>query len=150
MRKINEIMSKNVTCATPDTSLIEISKLMVKANCGDIPLVNNMNQKIVVGVITDRDIVCRTLAQGRNPMDLMARDCMSANVIMADLNMSIQDVISLMRDNKVRRIPVVDKDDKLTGIITQADILQSSNEREVVEMVHELSKSIDSPPSIIH
>lgn len=69
---------------------------------------------------------------------------------MADLNMNLTDVINLMRDNKIRRVPVVDKDDRLTGMISQTDILQSSNEREVVQMVHELSKSIDSPPSIIH
>ena len=83
-------------------------------------------------------------------MDLTARDCMTTQVVMADLNMNLTDVINLMRDNKIRRVPVVDKDDRLTGMISQTDILQSSNEREVVQMVHELSKSIDSPPSIIH
>jgi len=150
MRKISELMTSNVIFATPSTSLVEISKLMIKGNCGEIPLVNNMDHKIVVGVITDRDIVCRTLGQGKNPMNLTARDCMTTQVVMVDLNMNLTDVINLMRDNKIRRVPVVDKDDRLTGMISQADILQSSNEREVVQMVHELSKSIDSPPSIIH
>jgi CBS domain-containing protein len=150
MRKISEIMSTNIISALPETSLIEISKLMVKHNCGEIPLVNNMNQQIVVGIITDRDIVCRTLGQGKNPMELSARDCMTTQVVMADVSMSVSDVIILMRDNKIRRIPVVDKDDKLTGLISQTDILQSSNDKEVVQMVHELSNAIDSPPSVIH
>jgi CBS domain-containing protein len=150
MRKISELMSTNIIFATPETSLVEVSKLMIKGNCGEIPLVNNKDHKIVVGVITDRDIVCRTLGRGKNPMDLTARDCMTTQVVMADLNMTLNDVINLMRENKIRRVPVVDKDDRLTGMISQTDILQSSNEKEVVQMVHELSKSIDSPPSIIH
>jgi CBS domain-containing protein len=150
MRKISELMSSHVVFSTPEASLVEISKLMIKGNCGEIPLVNDKEHKIVVGVITDRDIVCRTLGQDKNPMDLTARDCMTTQVVMADLNMTLSNVINLMRDNKIRRIPVVDKDDKLMGMISQTDILHSSDEREVIQMVHDLSKSIDSPPSIIH
>lgn len=76
MDNLNEIMAKDLFSSTPDTSLAEIARLMVEHDCGEIPLVENSK---VVGVITDRDIVCRTLGVGKNPLDLTAQNCMDLN-----------------------------------------------------------------------
>lgn len=149
MKKVNEIMSSDVTCATPDSSLVEISQLMIKADCGEIPIVNSLEKKDLIGVITDRDIVCRTLGVGRNPLELHAVDCMTKNVVTTRPEMSIDDCLELMRINKIRRIPVVDDQNFLCGIVSQADLVKYADEEEAIEMIQEVSTP-GLLPSAIH
>lgn len=148
MKKINEIMSSEVACATPDSSLVEVSQLMVKANCGEIPIVRDLNKKDIIGVITDRDIVCRTIGVGKNPMNFKAKDCMSKNVVTAREDMDVDECLELMRENKIRRLPVVDKNNFLCGIISQADLVRSADKNEAIEAVKRVSSPGQSPSAI--
>ena len=74
---VKEVMTASPTCCLAETSLQEVAKMMVDNDCGEIPVIDSNETKKPLGVVTDRDIVCRTVAQGRNPLDLTASDCMS-------------------------------------------------------------------------
>lgn len=75
--QVKDVMTANPACCTAETNLREVAQLMVEHDCGEIPVVANKDTKKPVGVVTDRDIVCRTVAKGTNPLDLTAADCMS-------------------------------------------------------------------------
>ena len=106
-RKMNarDIMTPTPCCTTTETTLPEVARLMVEHDCGAIPIIEDSMGKQVVGIITDRDIVCRTLAERRNPMDLRARDVMTPNVATVSSDSSIEEVCRTMEQRQVRREP---------------------------------------------
>jgi CBS domain-containing protein len=145
MKSVQEIMSKNIVWSTPDASLSDIAKMMVDCDCGEIPLVESSSNKNIVGVITDRDIVCRSLAVGKNPMELKAKDCMTSNVVTGDLDMSLSDCVDIMEENQVRRLPIVDEKGQFCGIVSQADVFRNlEDDAEGVELVERVSRPSDS------
>lgn len=133
-------MSEQVRWTTPEASIEEVSRMMAEDGCGEIPVLQSHDQRTVVGVITDRDIVCRSLGQGKNPMELKAKDLMTSQVVMAHNDSPVNDVIALMRDNHIRRVPIVNEKNELSGIVSEADIFRASNEQELSEFVHEYIK----------
>lgn len=141
MKTIKDIMTSDVACTTPDTFLTEVARLMVEFDCGEIPLVENFENKKVIGVITDRDIVCRTLGIGKNPMVCIAADCMTSPTVTVLESMSIEDCLDLMKDNQIRHIPVVNKHGILCGIVAQADLVDKVDQDKAVDMIQEVSKS---------
>jgi len=114
---------------------------MLEADCGEIPVTDA--SKRVIGVVTDRDIVIRVVAKGKNPSAVTAAECMSEPVVVVKEDATLADVISVMEENQIRRVPVVDASGALCGIISQADIAHAADETETGEMVREVSK--DSP-----
>lgn len=143
---VSEAMTKPAKCCQPTTSLQDVAKLMVEGNCGEIPVASENGEAI--GVVTDRDIVCRTLAQGKDPMNLTAEDCMSSNVVTVNQESTIEVAIATMESNMVRRLPVVDGEGKCVGMITQGDIARLAPENEVAELLHQVSQPISSPSAI--
>ncbi|MFN3322540.1 MAG: CBS domain-containing protein [Bryobacteraceae bacterium] len=140
--KVQEIMTADPAFCTPETRLPEVAKLMVRFDCGEIPVVDSQQSRKPIGVITDRDITCRTVAEEKNPLMMTARDCMSAPVITATPNTPAEECAHLMEEHKVRRVPVVDTSGRLCGIVSQADIAQKIGRElagEVVERVSERS-----------
>lgn len=150
MTNVKDIMAKNVACANPNASLVEIAKLMIDFDCGEIPLVENEANKRVVGVITDRDIVCRSLGQGNDPMKLTARDCMTSPAVTVTLDMTTEDCVEIMEEYKIRRIPVVDDNDILCGMIALADLIMEVDEEVAAEMVQEVSTPPNNSPQVHH
>lgn len=142
MKYVQEVMTKNILWATPEASLYEVARLMVNGRCGEIPLVKNNNDLELVGVITDRDIVCRSLGVGKNPQNLSAGDCMTSGVVTGEVGMSISDCIDIMEENQIRRLPIISVEGKLCGIISQADLVGEMDESEMIEMLERIS-----PPS---
>src|SRR5687767_14477748 len=100
--KAGSVMTKNPASCTPQTSLREVAQMMLAHDCGSIPVVENKETKKLVGIITDRDIVCRSIAQNRDPSILTVSDCMSKPVITASLEASLEDCCNLMEENQVR------------------------------------------------
>jgi CBS domain-containing protein len=151
MNELENVMSKEVVCSTPDSSLRDIAKKMVEGDCGEIPLVNNEDERKLIGVITDRDIVCRTLAVDKNPWDLTANEIMTSPVISGKVVMSLDECMNLMKENKIRRLPIVDEDNCLCGIVAQADLVHKADEKDAVEMISRVSKSgSDSQSQVTH
>ncbi len=139
---VREVMTANPTCCGPDTSLQEVAKMMVDEDCGCLPVVDKDMKP--VGTITDRDITCRTVAEGRNPLDLTAADCMSSPVISVSQDSDLEECCRLMEDNQLRRLLVVDASGACCGIVAQADIALKAPEEVSGDLVKEVSKETAS------
>jgi CBS domain-containing protein len=133
-----EIMTSAPQTCSAETLLNEVANLMVEADCGEIPVVDESNR--LIGVITDRDIVCRVVAKGKNPSAVTAAECMTESVVCVKEDATLQDVLGVMEENQIRRVPVVDASGACCGIISQADIALSAGENETGELVREMSK----------
>lgn len=137
-RLARDIMTPNPVCCSPSTTLDEVAKMMLHNDCGEIPIVDVTDR--VIGVITDRDIVCRAVARGKNPIGYTVESCMSAPVVTVREDDSFQTVMMTMEEHQIRRIPVVSNGGICAGIIAQADIARSSPKTEVAELVREVSQ----------
>jgi CBS domain-containing protein len=138
-----DIMTPDPACCGPNTTLDEIAKMMIQNDCGEIPIVD-VND-CVIGVVTDRDIVCRVVAEGMNPIGHTAASCMTQPVICVPEDASIEDVISTMEEHQIRRVPVVKDGGLCTGIISQADLALAAREHDVAELLCEVSKDTGQP-----
>ena len=133
-----DVMTKNPRCCTEDVTLNEVARLMVQNDCGEIPVVGQGNQ--LIGVVTDRDIVCRVVAEGKDPKVITAEQCMTHPAISVLEDDSLESVLMTMETNQVRRVPVVDDDGRCVGIISQADVALAGRDAEVGELVREVSR----------
>jgi CBS domain-containing protein len=133
-----DVMTVNPALCTPETSLDAVAKLMVQHDCGEIPVVDSTEQ--VVGVVTDRDIVCRVVAEGKNPSAYPAEHCMTSRVVTVPEDAQLSDVLATMEKHQVRRVPVVDERGGCVGMISQADVAWVGREKEVAELVREVSR----------
>jgi CBS domain-containing protein len=138
--KIKEIMTKSPACCTPETSLREVAAMFVDNDCGAVPVVDSVNTRRPIGIVTDRDIACRAVAKGLNALELTARDCMSSPSVTVSEDASLDEAIQLMEDNRVRRLPVVDERGRCIGVIAQADIALSAGRGKTAEVVREISR----------
>jgi CBS domain-containing protein len=133
-----DVMTPDPACCTPQTTLDQVAKMMVLNDCGEIPVVDASDH--VIGVVTDRDIVCRVVAEGMNPMGHVAENYMSQPVVTVTADTPIEDVVTTMEKHQIRRVPVVDERGCCAGIISQADIAWAGPEHEVAELVREVSR----------
>jgi CBS domain-containing protein len=122
--QISERMSRDVELAAPGQSIAEAAALMASLDVGALPVGENDR---LVGMITDRDIVVRALAQGRGP-DTPIRDVMSSEIRYCYEDQSIEDVARNMGDIQVRRLPVLNRDKRLVGIVSLGDIATSKED----------------------
>jgi CBS domain-containing protein len=141
MRKVRSIMTMNPACCTMDTKLADVARLMIEHDCGEIPVVNNHEEKKLVGVITDRDICCRAVAQGLNPAAMNAKDCMTSPAITAGMDLPIEICMEIMEKNKIRRVPVVDDKGCCCGMVSLADIAIKTEEWTTGSIVKNISRS---------
>jgi CBS domain-containing protein len=138
--QVKEVMTADPACCISETALQEVAQMMVDHDCGEIPVVDSQETKLPIGVITDRDIVCRAVARGVNPLDLTVADCMSKPCVTVTPDMSIEECTRIMEENKIRRVPVVDADGACSGIVSQADIALHAKEGVTAEVVKEISE----------
>jgi CBS domain-containing protein len=131
-------MTPDPACCRPHTTLDLVAKMMVQNDCGEIPVLDVTDRPI--GVVTDRDIVCRVVAEGKNPMAYPAEICMSASVATVQADAPIEEVLSMMESRQVRRVPVVDEKGCCIGIISQADVASVGRTHQVAELVREVSR----------
>lgn len=139
--QVKDIMTRDPACCTLDTNLQEVARMMVERDCGEIPVVENRQSMKPVGVVTDRDICCRTVAEGKNPLEMTAGDCMSSPCVTVTPEMSVEDCCRVMEENKIRRVPVVDERGACCGIVAQADIAQHAPKQETAEVVRAVSQA---------
>jgi len=134
-------MSKDPMCVTPETPLVEAARLMKTENIGVVPVVESAGSKRLVGVLTDRDIAIRAVAEGRDGATTSVGHVMSSNVRTGAPDDSVEDVMDLMGREQVRRIPIVDDRGTLVGIIAQADIvIEARDNRKAEKTVEKISQ----------
>ena len=112
---------------------------MVDYDCGSIPVVEDQQGRKLVGMITDRDITCRTVAMGRNPLEMKVQECMTVPVDYIDQDADMDEVVHLMEQKAVRRVPVVDPDGGCCGIVSQADIAAGAPKVDTADVVRVIS-----------
>ena len=122
--KVKDCMCENVWCVKPETKINEIAKLMMENHIGCIPVCDNNN--CICGILTDRDILLRTVACNKDTNRTCASDIMTTNVCCCDANNDVNQATKLMSENQVRRIPVVDNN-KIVGILTLGDLAKNED-----------------------
>jgi len=142
--EVKDIMTPDPACSTPDTTLQRVAEMMVENDCGEIPVVENPASMLPVGVITDRDITCRTVAKGLNPLTMTVSECMTTPCVTVMPDMSLDECCKIMEENQIRRVPVVDAGGACCGIVALADIAKHAKKRETAEVVREVSESSTS------
>lgn len=135
----NDLMTANPACATMDTPLQDVARMMVDCDCGEIPIVDRSDSKKPVGVVTDRDIVTRTIAQGKNPLSATAGDVMTKPAVCAKETDDADTIKRLMETHQIRRIPVVGRNGEITGIVSVADLARRDSRKDVGDVVREVS-----------
>lgn len=130
--KARDIMSAEPACVTPDVPARDAAKIMQRQNVGVVPVVADVSTKKLLGVITDRDIAIRIVAEARGP-DIRVGDVMTSKVATARPDDSVDALMRTMATEQVRRIPVVDSNGALVGIVAQADLALNAPDDEKVE-----------------
>lgn len=143
MKTAADIMTPDPICCAPDTPLGRVAELMVQHHCGELPVVDGDAQ--LIGVVTDRDIVCRLVATGRNPLDHTVQECMSQPVIAVNPDTTLADVMMTMERHQIRRVPVIDHDERCVGIVALADLAWVGPRKDVAVLVREVSRNTDQP-----
>jgi CBS domain-containing protein len=147
--QVKDIMTQNPVCCTPETDLEEVARLMLEHDCGEIPVVDSEKTMIPVGVITDRDIACRTVALGKNPLKMTAGECMSSPSVIITPETSLEECCKTMEASLIRRIPVVDESGGCCGIVSQADIARNASREGTAEVVKQISQPTLSASNVM-
>jgi CBS domain-containing protein len=140
--KVHEVMTNNPRCVTTETPVSEAAQLMKSEDIGALPVLEGEQ---LTGMITDRDIVIQVIAEGKDPRGMPVREVASRELVKVNVDQDLSSALQLMASEQVRRIPVVDDDGRLVGILAQADVAREAKEKAVGEMVQEISKSPAGP-----
>ena len=135
-KKIQELMTTNPRTVTPDATIMEAAKIMRDEDTGVVPIVDGDQ---LSGVITDRDIAIRAVAEGKDSQTSV-RDVASKDLVTIDPQQELDEALRLMAQHQVRRLPVVEEDGKLVGIVAQADIAKAGDDARTGEVVEQISK----------
>jgi CBS domain-containing protein len=145
--KVKEVMSVNPACCTPNDTAQNVAKMMCDLNVGSVPVVVDQQSRALVGMITDRDLCCRVLAHGLDPKSTRIQEFVTYNPATCRDGENIDKCERLMQEHQVRRIPVVDRENRVIGIVAQADLALRDKPEKVHKTVAEISKS--TRPSIM-
>ena len=135
-KTIQEAMTSNPTTVSPDTSAADAAQIMKSEDIGSLPIVQDDK---LFGVVTDRDIAIRIVAEGRSA-DTPVGEIASKDIVTVDPQQSIDEAARLMAEQQVRRLPVVEEDGRIVGILAQADIAQTGHDALTGETVQQISQ----------
>lgn len=139
--KCIDVMTPNPVCCTVGDTISKAAQLMNQENVGSIPVVDHPQSMMLMGIVTDRDLAMKVLADNRNPQETMVEDVMTTNLVTCYSDDEVMETADLMAEHQVRRIPVIDHQGRIVGIIAQADIaLRAEDEQKTAEVVEEISK----------
>lgn len=137
--KARDIMTADPAFCTPNSPLREVARQMQTHDCGEIPIVDNEEDLKVVGVVTDRDIVMRAVAKGLQG-DTHVGEIMTRDVVAVQEDAGLEECLNKMEERQVRRIPVLDSQGALCGIVAQADIAMHANKSTTGDVVRDISR----------
>ena len=140
--KVHEVMTDRPRAVTPETTVYEAAQLMKNDDIGSLPMLDGEQ---LAGMVTDRDIVIRAIAEGKDPRGMPVREVASRELVTVNADEELSSALQLMASQQVRRLPVVDDAGRLVGILAQADVAVEAKEKDVGEMVEEISKSPTGP-----
>jgi CBS domain-containing protein len=142
MKKCDEVMTKNLVCCLPNDMVAKVAKLMKSENIGSIPVIEDEQTKKLVGIVTDRDLALKIVAEELDSKSTKVAAVMTHKVVTCRAEDGLQKALDAMSEHQLRRIPVVNNDNKILGIIAQADVATRVNQPEkTAEMVKGISRS---------
>jgi len=134
---IQDVMTADVSFVGPDTPILEIARKMRDGDIGSTPVVEDER---LVGMVTDRDIVVRVIAEGGDVRTKTARDAMSPGVLYCFADQTVESVLESMGDQQIRRLPVIDRDKRLVGVVSLGDLALSGPRKAAGEALQEISQ----------
>lgn len=141
MKKCSDVMTRDLVTASPNDTVVEVAQLMKKEDIGPILIVENEETKTLVGIVTDRDLVMKVIAEGQDAKSTRVGDVMSKKLVTCRPGDDIETAMKAMAQYQLRRIPVVEENMQLVGIISQADVATRVDEPEQTgEVVKEISQ----------
>ena len=136
-KTIREVMTSKLCSIDTDKSVAYAAKMMRDEDVGIAPIVEGDR---LVGVLTDRDIAVRVVAEGRDPEQVKVTEVASRDVVTLDPQQDLDEALRLMARHQVRRLPVVEEDGRLVGVVAQADVAQEGDDRRTGEVVEQISR----------
>ena len=136
-QSIRELMTSNPCTIDADKSVAYAAKMLRDEDVGLAPIVEGEK---LIGTLTDRDIAIRVVAEGKDPDQTTVREVASTNLVTIDPQQDLDEALRLMAQHQVRRLPVVEEDGKLVGVVAQADVARHSDDATTGELVEEISK----------
>jgi CBS domain-containing protein len=141
-KNVRDVMTPRPQAVTPDTPVSQVAELMATEDVGAIPIVDGER---LLGMITDRDIVVRAVARERDASAVSAFDVASTELVTVEPDHDLSDALKLMAQHQVRRLPVVDHDNRLVGVVSQADVAFEAKGKATGELVEEISRPPQGP-----
>ncbi len=135
-RSVKDVMTPNPRTVTPETGVVEAAKLMASEDVGPLPVVEGGE---LVGIVTDRDLVTRVIAEGRDPGSTLVGDVCSSKPVTVSPDDDVSHALTLLAQHQVRRLPVAEGD-QIVGIVAQADIAREESHEAVGEVVEDISR----------
>ena len=136
-KSISELMTRDPRTVTTDSTVAEAARTMRDVDAGVIPIVEGER---LVGVVTDRDIAVRVVAEGKDPQTTKVTEVASKDLVTIDPQQDLDEALRLMAQHQVRRLPVVEEDGKLIGIVAQADVATHAGGKKTGEVVEQISQ----------
>ena len=136
--RIRELMTENPKTVRSDATVAEAARVMRDGDVGLVPVVDGDR---LVGTVTDRDIAIRVVAEERDPNTTTVRETASTELVTIDPEQDLDEALRLMAQHQVRRLPVVEEDGRLVGIVAQADVARHGEDRETGQVVEQISQS---------
>ncbi len=141
MMKCGEVMTKDPVCSLPNNTVKKVAQLMKRENIGSVPIVEDEQTRTLVGIVTDRDLALKIVAKGRDANTTKVDKVMTRQVVTCRAEDDVQKALDAMAKNQLRRIPIVDDDNRIVGIIAQADVATRVNQPEkTATVVKEISQ----------
>ena len=139
MPQIKDVMSPNFKYVAPDSPVAKVAQQMRDIDCGFMPVAENDK---MIGMITDRDITIRAVAEGKNPQEFQARECMTAKTYYCYDDQDVEEVCNNMGEIQVRRLPVVNRDKRLVGIVSMGDLAQQASRPNVGQTQQQITAQL--------
>ena len=136
MGQIRDLMTANPTTCEPSTTIVDVAKVMASEDVGPVPIVEGER---LVGIVTDRDIVVRVVAEGKDPTTATVGEIASSDLVTVQPDSDLTEAERLMSQSQVRRLPVVEGN-RLVGIVAQADVARAAEEERTGEVVQQISQ----------
>jgi CBS domain-containing protein len=139
---IRDVMTERPRAVTRQTTLSEVAEVMGAEDVGAIPVVEGDR---LVGIVTDRDIVVRAVARGSDPSSTTVADVVTESLVTVSPEHDLADALKLMAQHQVRRLPVTDREDRLVGVVSQADVALQVKEKTTGELLEDISRPSSGP-----
>ena len=136
-QRIREIMTSNPSTVEPDKTVVDAARVMKQEDAGVVPVTENGR---LTGMVTDRDIAIRVVAEGRDPQSTPVREVASKDLVTVDPQQDLDEALRLMAQHQVRRLPVVEEDGRLVGVVAQADVARHGDDTKTGQVVQEISE----------